>query len=74
LFAEKDGSQSTSQITDFEDTWEWNLDAQRAWEQSIETGGQVADAMRAFRTFPLLVISTAQARHWRFGPASELLL
>ena len=51
LFAEKDGTQSTSQITAFEDTWEWNLDAQHAWEQVIETGGQVADAMRAFRTF-----------------------
>lgn len=51
MFAEKDGTQSTSQITAFEDTWEWNLDAQHAWEQVIETGGQVADAMRAFRTF-----------------------
>ena len=28
LFAEKDGSQSSSQIHAFEDTWEWNIDAQ----------------------------------------------
>jgi site-specific DNA-methyltransferase (adenine-specific) len=29
LFAEKDGTRSASQITAFEDTWEWNLDAER---------------------------------------------
>jgi 16S rRNA G966 N2-methylase RsmD len=28
LFAEKDGSQSSSQIHAFEDTWEWNIDAE----------------------------------------------
>jgi site-specific DNA-methyltransferase (adenine-specific) len=51
LFAEKDGTQSTSQITAFEDTWEWNLEAEHAYQSVVEGGGQVADAMRAFRTF-----------------------
>ena len=51
LFAEKDGSRSSSQIHAFEDTWEWNLDSQRAYEGIVETGGRVADAMRAFHTF-----------------------
>ncbi len=52
LFAEKDGSKSSSQIHAFEDTWEWNLDAERSYQHLVETiGGQVADAMRAFRTF-----------------------
>jgi len=51
LFAEKDGSQSSSQIHAFEDTWEWNLEAQRAYEQIVEQGGRVADALRAFKTF-----------------------
>ncbi len=51
LFAEKDGSQSSSQIHAFEDTWEWNIDAQRSLEHIIERGGRVADAMRAFHTF-----------------------
>jgi site-specific DNA-methyltransferase (adenine-specific) len=51
LFAEKDGSQSSSQIHAFEDTWEWNLEAQRAYEQIVEHGGRVADALRAFKTF-----------------------
>ena len=51
LFAEKDGSQSSSQIHAFEDTWEWNIEASRSLEQVIEQGGRVADALRAFRTF-----------------------
>ena len=51
LFAEKDGSQSSSQIRAFEDTWEWNLDAQRSYEMIVEQGGRVADALRAFKTF-----------------------
>jgi 16S rRNA G966 N2-methylase RsmD len=29
LFAEKDGTRSSSQIMAFEDTWEWNVDAER---------------------------------------------
>ncbi|MGA1998520.1 MAG: hypothetical protein ABSG52_00885 [Terriglobales bacterium] len=51
LFAEKDGSRSSSQIKAFEDTWEWNQEAQRTYEELVEQGGQVADVMRAFRTF-----------------------
>ena len=50
LFAEKDGSRSASQITAFKDTWEWNEEAARAYEEVVEAGGKVADAMRAFRT------------------------
>ncbi len=51
LFAEKDGSQSSSQIHAFEDTWEWNTDAMRAYEEIVEQAGRVADTMRAFKTF-----------------------
>jgi len=51
LFAEKDGSQSSSQIHAFEDTWEWNIDAERSYQHIVEQGGRVADALRAFRTF-----------------------
>jgi len=50
LFAEKDGSRSASQITAFKDSWEWNLEAERAYQEVVEGGGRVADAMRAFRT------------------------
>jgi len=51
LFAEKDGSQSSSQIHAFEDTWEWNIESRRALEQVIEQGGRVADALRAFESY-----------------------
>jgi adenine specific DNA methylase Mod len=51
LFAEKDGSQSSSQIHAFEDTWEWNIESSRALEQVIEQGGRVADALRAFEAY-----------------------
>jgi len=47
LFAEKDGTQSSSQIKAFEDTWEWNLDAERAYEEIVERGGTVSQAMQA---------------------------
>ena len=50
LFAEKDGTQAASQIKAFEDTWEWNEDAARAFEEVVESGGRVSAAMQAFRT------------------------
>src|SRR6266566_8927848 len=51
LFAEKDGTRSASQIMAFEDTWEWNQESARAYEQVVEGGGRVAEAMIAFHTF-----------------------
>jgi site-specific DNA-methyltransferase (adenine-specific) len=35
----------------FEDTWEWNMDAEAAYQEIVERGGRVSDAMRGFRTF-----------------------
>jgi DNA modification methylase len=51
LFAEKDGTRAASQIKAFEDTWHWDEDAARAYEEVVESGGRTAEAMRAFRTF-----------------------
>ncbi len=51
LFAEKDGSRSSSQVRAFEDTWEWNLDSRQAYEEIVEAGGRVADVMLSFHTF-----------------------
>jgi site-specific DNA-methyltransferase (adenine-specific) len=31
LFAEKDGKDSSSQIHAYEDTWEWNIEAEQAY-------------------------------------------
>ena len=49
LFREKDGSQSASQIKAFEDTWQWDETAARSYEETVEAGGQVAEALIAFR-------------------------
>ncbi|MBI3403544.1 MAG: site-specific DNA-methyltransferase [Acidobacteria bacterium] len=51
LFAERDGTQAASQIKVFEDTWRWDEGAARAFEEVVETGGRVSQAMQAFRTF-----------------------
>ncbi len=51
LFAEKDGTRAASQIKAFEDTWEWDESAARAFADVVETGGTVSQAMQAFRTF-----------------------
>lgn len=51
LFAEHDGTKAASQIKAFEDTWEWDESAARAYEEVVEQGGRVSRAMQAFRTF-----------------------
>jgi DNA modification methylase len=50
LFAEKDGTQAAAQIMAFEDTWEWNQESARAYQELVEAGGAVAEAMIAFHT------------------------
>jgi DNA modification methylase len=49
LFAEKDGASSSAQITAFKDTWEWNIEAERAYLHTVEQGGRVAEVLRSFR-------------------------
>lgn len=51
LFEEKDGSGAASQFKAFEDTWEWNIESVRVFEELVESGGRVSDVMRAFRQF-----------------------
>jgi len=51
LFAERSGEQAAAQIKAFEDTWRWDQGAARAHEEVVEGGGQVSQAMQAFRTF-----------------------
>ncbi len=51
LFAEKDGTRSSSQITAFEDTWEWTPEVARVYQEVVEQGGWVSQAMQAFHTF-----------------------
>lgn len=51
LFGEQNGTRSAAQIMAFEDTWRWDQAAANAFQQVVETGGKVSQAMQAFRTF-----------------------
>ncbi|MBI3934278.1 MAG: site-specific DNA-methyltransferase [Acidobacteria bacterium] len=51
LFAERDGTRSAAQIKAFEDTWCWDQAAARAYQEVVEKGGKVSDALQAFRKF-----------------------
>src|SRR5947209_13229613 len=51
LFAAKDGTDAAAQIQAFEDTWQWDAAAARAYEEAVERGGQVSAVLRAFREF-----------------------
>jgi site-specific DNA-methyltransferase (adenine-specific) len=50
LFAERDGTKAAAQIKAFEDTWEWNTDAARAYQNVVEGGERTSQAMQALRT------------------------
>jgi DNA modification methylase len=51
LFAAKDGHQAAAQIQAFEDTWRWDEAAARQFDETVETGGRVADVLLAFKQF-----------------------
>jgi len=51
LFAEKNGSRSAAQIRAFEDTWQWDSSSAAAYQEVVENGGKVSEAMQAFRLF-----------------------
>jgi len=51
LFAEQNGSRSAAQIKAFEDTWHWDRVSAGTYKETIETGGKIADALRALHDF-----------------------
>jgi site-specific DNA-methyltransferase (adenine-specific) len=52
LFRSPTGTQSQAQIEAFEDTWHWNEHAETAFDEVLRSGnGEVAEMLRAFRTF-----------------------
>ena len=51
LFAEQDGTRSAAQIKAFEDTWRWDQEAARSYQEVVEAGGKVSQVMQAFRQF-----------------------
>ena len=51
LFAEQDGTRAAAQIKAFGDTWRWDESAARSYQEIVEQGGKVSDALQAFRKF-----------------------
>ncbi|MCX7046498.1 MAG: DNA methyltransferase [Candidatus Sumerlaeota bacterium] len=51
LFKERNGKESSAQITAFKDTWSWDQAAAQAYQEIVEGGGKVAQAMIAFHSY-----------------------
>src|SRR5438094_4106243 len=51
FFHEKDGTDAASQIQAFEDTWHWNVESEKAYQELVTQPGKVSEVMQAFRTF-----------------------
>ncbi|MCD6326045.1 restriction endonuclease [bacterium] len=49
LFAERNGTRSKAQVKAFKDTWTWDMEAAEAYEDVVERGGKVSEAMQGFR-------------------------
>jgi site-specific DNA-methyltransferase (adenine-specific) len=50
LFKEQDGTRAAAQFKAFGDTWRWDEGASRTFDETVERGGKVADALIALRT------------------------
>src|SRR5271157_2389220 len=52
LFKEKSGEESAAQITAFEDTWQWSMEAEAAYKEIVTSGPRkLADLMQALLAF-----------------------
>jgi DNA modification methylase len=52
LFKEKSGEESAAQITAFEDTWQWSVEAEAVYKEIVESGPRkLADLMQALLAF-----------------------
>jgi len=49
LFKEQDGTKASAQIKAFDDTWVWDEFAARAYEDVVEQGGELSQALMGFR-------------------------
>jgi DNA modification methylase len=49
LFQEHSGERAAAQIQAFEDTWHWDESAALSYEETVEHGGKVGQALQAFR-------------------------
>lgn len=51
LFRNESGTESESQITAFEDTWHWNIQAEQTYNELINHPDQVGRMIESFRQF-----------------------
>jgi site-specific DNA-methyltransferase (adenine-specific) len=52
LFREKSGEESAAQITAFEDTWQWSIEAEAVYKEIVTSGPRkLADLMQALLAF-----------------------
>ena len=52
LFKEKSGEESAAQITAFEDTWQWSLEAEAVYKEIVTSGPRkLAELMQALLAF-----------------------
>lgn len=51
LFEQKDGTDAPAQIQAFQDTWSWDRDSARTFDDVVEEGGKMADTLLGLRKF-----------------------
>ena len=51
LFAEKNGSESSAQITAFEDTWKWGQESRDTYEELVQHASKLSDLIEALMGF-----------------------
>lgn len=49
LFAERDGAQSAAQFQAFSDTWRWDVNSARAFQETVEQAQGIGRALQAIR-------------------------
>jgi hypothetical protein len=49
LFAEHNGTQAAAQIKAFEDTWKWDQQSARVFQEVVEAGGNVSQTLLTLR-------------------------
>ena len=49
IFDRHDETKAAAQIKAFEDTWSWSLEAEAAYQEVVELGGELSKAMQALR-------------------------
>ncbi len=50
LFGRHEGQPAPAQIQAFEDTWQWDDSAARAYQETVQAGGEVSKALQSFWT------------------------